>query len=297
MIILIISAYVYSGPFQTWQEKKDSRINFFENLDIDSLGKISINRSGEIIVLEKIGEKWKIAETKDFYVKKTMADNLITSLRDAKKSEFKLVSDNNNKKSEFGTDDKGIIAQLFFSDGKELRFIVGKMGVDYTDTYVSQDGNNETYAVKAGLYSAFSVEDWRDDIIFNSSENDISKIRFQYPNREFTLEKDSAGVWKGILPYEFEAQTEAVGEVLSVMAKLSAIKIPEQNFTGTDLEKGLIIIQATGNNLDNTLMIGGESKNEGEENYFYAKKSDSDNIYLITKKQRDALDKNINDFK
>lgn len=35
--------------------------------------------------------------------------------------------------------------------------------------------------------------------------------------------------------------------------------------------------------------------NDGEELY-YAKKGDSDNIYLITKEQRDELDKQIKDL-
>ena len=40
----------------------------------------------------------------------------------------------------------------------------------------------------------------------------------------------------------------------------------------------------------------GDSNGDKENELFYAKKASSDNIYLITKEQRNKLDKNIKDF-
>jgi hypothetical protein len=81
--------------------------------------------------------------------------------------------------------------------------------------------------------------------------------------------------------------------VLGVLHNLTAAKIPAQTFTGTGLEKHNIIVQVTGGGFDNTIMIGDCTK----DNLCYAKTAASDNIYLISKSDRDALDKKTTDLK
>ncbi len=280
---------------KTWKEKRGNKINFFEDLDIDEINKISINKNGEVVILEKIGEKWKIFGTKDFYAKKIYSDNIVKSFENAKESKFELVSSNEDKKQEFATDESGFVVKLFIDSEESLEFIIGKMGADYTDTYISMSDINETYSVKSGLFSAFSEKDFRDDIIFYSNRDNISKIRFQYPNREFTVEKtggDDGDLWQGVLPYEFNINQENIDKILDIMSHLVAVVIPGQSYEETDLDKGLVILQATGENIDNTIMIGAEVNGN-----YYAKRGDSDNIYLIKKEQKEALDKRIEDFK
>lgn len=167
-------------------------------------------------------------------------------------------------------------------------FVIGKAGSDYMSAYISQPNTNNTYAVMVNLYDTFNQNDWRDKIIFSSEKDKIAKVRFQYPGREFVMEKDGES-WTGKTPYKFKVDSKKIDEILDVMSDLSAVKIPEQNFTGTGLEKHLIIAQATGEGVDNTLMIG----TENEDGLYYAKKGNSDNIYLISKEQRNELNKQI----
>ena len=82
------------------------------------------------------------------------------------------------------------------------------------------------------------------------------------------------------------------------MSNLSSAEIPEQTFEGTGLENHEMIVQATGEELDHVLMIGGMKQlenedDEEEEKLYYAKKGDSDNIYLIREDQKDELQKQI----
>ena len=83
------------------------------------------------------------------------------------------------------------------------------------------------------------------------------------------------------------------------MSNLSTVQIPAQTFEGTGLEKHTIIIQVMGDDIDNTLMIGDVKSidAEGEDELYYVKKGSSDNIYLITKEQRDELERKIWQFK
>jgi hypothetical protein len=72
---------------------------------------------------------------------------------------------------------------------------------------------------------------------------------------------------------------------LGILENLRSADIPAQEFKGTGLEKNSLIIQVSGEGFDNTLMVGDCTK----DNVCYAKRGDSDNIYFITKEQRDAL--------
>ena len=121
----------------------------------------------------------------------------------------------------------------------------------------------------------------------------------QYPDREFAIEKVKNGdkeEWQGTLPYKFKVSEEKINKILNIMTSLRATRIPEQKFEGTGLEKHLIIVEASGDDVDSVLMVGDTYK-DGEEELYYAKRGDSDNIYLITKEQRDELDKTIRDLR
>ncbi len=301
LIILVAAAYIYQGPWQEWRAEKNEVKNFLSDMDVEAVNRIEITRNGQTTVLVKTDDHWKVDGTKDFYVKESVADNLISSLKEASKAEVELVSENKEKKNSFETDEaNGIHIVLKQGDKAMADFIVGKIANDYRCVYISQPDRNETYLLKAGLRSAVAQNDWRDKTIFSSPKDKITKIRFQYPRREFTVEKKD-GKWQGVSPYAFKVDEDKIEKVLKIMSDLTAAKIPEQKFEGTGLEKHLIIVQATGEGVDNTLMIGeggpGDKDDKGEPLYYYVKRGDSDNIYLITREQRDELDKRIRDLK
>ncbi|MCG2695676.1 DUF4340 domain-containing protein [Candidatus Parcubacteria bacterium] len=320
LIILIALAYFYQGPFKDWKSDLGKPDNFLAKIDASQIDKIEIIKNGETAVLIKENDKWKIAGTKDFYVEENLADSLNKALGEAISADVELVSSNKDKKSEFKTNlEQGVGVKLFQNEENEIaNFVIGKTGNDFS-TYVSESNLDETYKIKINLSGLFSRDSWYDKNIFLSDKEKISKIRFQYPDREFiitktqkhenteTLETEKLEYeWEGISPYEFSVDENKIDEILNIMSNLIAAKIPEQTFDGTGLEKNLIIAQATGEGIDNILMVGGALQNgstalrdygaNAEEELYYAKKGDSDNIYLITKEQRDELDKNIKDL-
>lgn len=299
LLVLILISYLYNSPYKNWRENRNQGKNFFAGIDLQAVNAIKIKRADQETILKKIGDKWKVDGTKDFYLDDSVAESVKTSLEAAQKSVFEIVGNNQEKKKDFKTDNSGVEVKLSLDDKELLTFIIGDTGLNYQDTYISQSNVNQTFAVKAFLASAFDRDDWRGKKIFKTDKEKISKIRFQYPDREFTInrgekKKDSEDyVWNGTLPYNFEVSTEKVNQVFDILTDLSAIEIPQQTFAGTGLEKSAIIVQVAGDGVDNILMIGNKDK---DDNYF-AKRGDSDNIYLITKEQKEVLDKKIEGMK
>lgn len=297
LILLITLAYIYQGPLKEWRQNLGKSDNFLAGIDAAGVTGIEIMRDDKKTALIKSGDKWKIEGTKDFYVKDSLTANLEESLKNATMAEVELVSTNKDNKGDFQTDERGTMVKLKQGDTVLIEFVIGELASDFVSTYISKIDIDETYALKANIYSAFNPGDWYDKTIFSVDQEKITKVRFQYPTQEFTIEKQEEE-WIGILPYTFDVDQDKIKEILNIMSNLSAFKIPEQTFIGTGLEKHSIIVQAIGEDIDNTLIIGDLKKEEeeGDIELYYAKKGDSDNIYVITKSERDELNKRINDL-
>ena len=138
-------------------------------------------------------------------------------------------------------------------------------------------------------------------MIFLNNKESVNKLRFQYPDKEFSVEKkyvdDGSYKWEGVEPNFFEGNNEKIDKIASTMSQLIAIKIPEQNFKGTGLDNHSIIVEASGDGFSSIIMIGSKDGKEGDNEFYYAKRADSDNIYLLSKDERDALDVSIDELK
>jgi hypothetical protein len=285
LIALVALAYAYQGPLKTWQNNLGKPKNILAAIKIDSVDKIEIINQGETVTLTKQNQKWKYGGSKDFYADDSVIAKAFSELKIAAESQLELISQARERKSEFKTDSSGVEIKIYQANKVAADFIIGESLSDYASAYISLPDSAATYGVKADLSGAFNPLDWRDFTIFSSAKEKINKIRFQYPNREFTVElKD--GKWSGILPDKFAVNEKKIEPVLNFMSGLKAAEIPAQVFSNTGLDKHLIIIEATGEGIDNVLMIGLASAD-----LYYAKRGDSDNIYLISKAERDELNK------
>ncbi|HTW96385.1 MAG TPA: DUF4340 domain-containing protein [Candidatus Methylomirabilis sp.] len=287
LIVLVLFAWLWSGPFANWQISRSEEKNFLSGISPDLISKIEIDNGGATTTLEKFGALWKVGGTKDFYVNKDLAAALNTFLGEIGKKKLEVAGTSDAQKSSFATDGQGVKVKIE-QPGRKFDFIVGKNTPDFLGSYFSPLSGGKTYRVDLDLSGIFDRTEWRDNVIFSFAADQANKIRFQYPDRQFTVEKKD-NKWSGTLPKAFSVNADKVSAVLGELDNLTAAKIPAQTFAGTGLEKHRIIVEITGQDFDNTLMIGDCTK----DNYCYAKRGDSDNIYLIAKAVRDALDKNI----
>lgn len=301
LAVLVLSAYIFNGPLAEWRKNAGRPKNFVSGFQASDISRIEVEKNGKKIDIEKVSvetgssteEKWKIADTKDFYLSKDATDKITTSIRELLTSKLDLISEKKDKKKDFEVDDMGTKVSLKKGDKLAAEFIIGKMTNDYSGVFISQNNIDKIFSVKiAALNFAFSEDNLYNKTIFTTDTNNINKIRFQFPGREFTLEK-KGDQWLGTLPKSFAVNRAKIDSIVNLMAGLTAAEIPAQNFKGTGLEKHEIIVQATGAGVDNTIIVG--SKND--KGLYYAKTGKSDSIYLISKENRDALNKKIEDLK
>lgn len=294
LVFLVLIAYLYQGPFKSWKINHEKSDNFLSSLNFDLVDRMEIGSGEDLIILLKEGEKWRIEGTKNFYLTQEKASSLKNIFEEANDSSLTLVSENVDKKNDFKTDENGLGIKLVSGDSILFDFILGDRTNDYRGSYISKIESPETYSIDVDLVSVFAKSDWYDKTIFSSNKDNVKSVRFQYNNdRSFIIEKDEDEAWAGIQPYKFSVDEEKITEILNIMTDLQADDIPEQTFEGTGLENHEIIVQVTGENIDNTIMIGGKN----DDGLYYAKRADNDNIYLITEEIKNELDKRIRDFR
>lgn len=308
LVALIFIVYLYQGPW-----KNDLGPNFLSQLEAEQIDKIEIIRDNATSTLIKEGEaKWQVDGSGDFYVDPEVAQELEEKLAQLITARFEVVSSDEDRKPELNTDlESGTQVKLYQDDQELAHFIIGFLDSSgLASSYVARPDYPETYvASNVDLSRIRFNDDWRSRVIFDSAKEDITKLRFQYPDREFSLEKQITTeeneegeeveviTWQGVSPREFAVDSEKIDSILEVMTNLEASIIPEQNFEGTRLTDHLIIVEASGDELSNTIMVGGEA-DLGDEvpeemSFYYAKEAVSDSIYLITEEQRDLLDQTI----
>lgn len=292
LAVLVIFAYVYHGPYQDFKKNNPSDENFLTGIKIDDVNVIEVGRGAATTKLEKIENKWRISGTRDFWV----SDDLTGLLKNAIDSKFDLVSRNKENKKDFRVDDTGVLVKLENSGSILGEFIVGRVADDYVSSYISEPSSDKTYSIKVqGFSNVFSKSDWFDKTIFSSSSADALKVRLQYSDNHLVIEKIE-DKWEGTEPYKFSVNNEKINEIIALMTNMQASEIPIQSFDGTGLDKNELIVQVSGNNgLDNTIMVG--NKKDDDSNLYYAKRGNSDNIYLITQTQRDSLKKSVNELR
>lgn len=292
LILLIIAAVIYQGPFAEWKSGLSKPKNFLAKIDASKIDKIEIIREGKTIELDKQGDKWKIAGEKDFFAASDAVADLQNKLSEMAKADLDLASSNKEKKADFKTDGSGTKVKLMNGNNIAAEFIAGNRSNDFAGAYIAEINSDNTYKINCDIFNTFNRDEWRDLTVFSLDKEKINKIRFQYPNREFTIEKKD-GKWSITIPQKMDINQDKIVKILDAISSLKAEKIPEQNFAGTGLEKHGIIAQIYGENIDSTVMIGDKNK----EGLYYAKKGDSDNIYLLSEEQRKELNKKIEDLK
>lgn len=284
LVILLGLAVLYRGPFKRWQEASGQPKNFLAELEADKLDKAELGAPVRL-TLTKEAAGWQVDDGKlKAPASPALVEELLSQLKAAQQGKLELVSTREERQAEFETGQSGFVVKLY-QGGKKTELVIGKMTSDYAGSYLGRPGDPNTYRPAAiNLASLFKIEEWRDTAIFREGDaSKIAKLRLQFPSKQHFLEKRGEDWYEGATKLD----RNKVQPIVDRLAVLSAVKIPAQDFAPTGLAKSRLIIQATGEGIDRTLMLGQADK----DGLVYAKTASSDLIYLIDKADYQVLER------
>lgn len=283
LIVLASAAWAYQGPFQDWQRQRRLPQNFLKLKG--EITKFEIDNGKTKIALAREGEQWRVSgQEGKFYANANEMEPLLETLNGLGKTELEVASKNSAKQADFKVAGEAALKVTLKSGKGEVKFNVGKGTQDFRGSYIGRDGDENTYRLNsANLEQLLNRPEWRDLSLFDLAAKQPTSLRLQYPDREVKLALRD-GEWQaeaGKRKYEKEQMDKLAGTLVG----LTAVEIPKQDFRPTGLDKPAMIIQFKGEGFDQTLMLG----RKGPNNAYYAKRADSDNIYLISESDFETL--------
>jgi hypothetical protein len=194
-----------------------------------------------------------------------------------------------------GASDEDVLAHLF----------VGKMGSDYTSTYIRKAEQDEVLLADGHLRSLFDKgpRGWRDRKIFDFDTNQVQRLTLISQEKgNIAIEAQADGNWQITEPEVSPGKKDAVDKIVSEISKLSAddfAEKKEQTDEDADLLKEYKLDEPQSKiNVDlkdgsvRILHIG----DQFNQNY-YVKREGKDAVFMLSKSKIDRIFKDLEDLK
>lgn len=197
---------------------RDKTVLAFER---DQVRKFVLRADGKKFSLVKTEGKWKLEEPVQDEADQTKADQLISTIRDAKAREF--VEENPADLKPYGLAKPRLIADLFVGqDQIRKTLLIGSTKGD--KAYAKDEARNPVFLVDTTLVHGLRVNlfDLRDKKLTALETTQVASLEFSYPDHRIICQKDTAGTWTIVEPEKQPAKSWKVNSLLSIVSNLKA---------------------------------------------------------------------------
>jgi hypothetical protein len=217
LIVLLAAAYfVMNMPGEVNTNAEHSSL--FLSVDSSAVDAIEVKSPTGDVKLERIGSTWYVTSPIHYRADQKSVENAIHECKTL--SVLNLVSDKPEKFSIFHVDSTGTLVHLFQNGSMKSSIIIGKMGPNYTNSYVRKANANQVMLARGVLEFTFNkqLKEWRDRTIINIPRDEIKNITFHNGKDSYQLVfKDS--VW---MIDNKRAKTSAVNSLIASLSNFQA---------------------------------------------------------------------------
>jgi hypothetical protein len=298
LVVLGLLVLILENPFGKSKEQKEAEAakSFFPNFKKEHVTKIEITAAfGETTMLVKENDQWLVASMDNYPADQKAMEELLDKVAELKT--IQLASTNPEKQSIFQVDSSGVEAKLLdVSNNVLAHLFVGKTTPNIFNSYVRAADSNNVYVVKGYLKSTFDkgYRTWRDRQIFDFNQGDVTHLRIRSEEEEIELQMDDAGKWQMLKPVASVAKGTEVGILVDMLSSLKTDDFAEpKELAEYELDAPKSSIAATLNDGSKKVLLIGEEEN----NAFYVKREDKDQLFTLDKSRVNKLIKNSEDLK
>ncbi len=226
LVVLLVAAFIVMNmPGEVDTNTEHSQL--FLSVDSSAVDGIEIKSPTSKIKLEKEGSTWYVSSPIHYRADQKSVANALHECKTL--SVLNLISDKPEKFSIFRVDSSGTLVRLFQNGSKESSFIIGKMGPDYTNSYVRMADANQVMLAHGVLEFTFNrqLKEWRDRAIVNIPRDEIKNIIFHNGKNSYQLAfKDS--VW---MLDNKRAKASAVNSLIASLSNFQADDFVDSTLT------------------------------------------------------------------
>ncbi len=201
-----------------------------------------------------------------------------------------IISSNPEKQNLYQVDSAGVFVGILDARGDTLvRFVVGKPGPDYQSTYIRDAQSGDVVLAPGYLRAVFDrgKRTWQDRTIYALEPDTMEEIKIGRSGASLTLRRNPAGEWFISEPESSACNQDRVARLVRSLAYLRCdalagrMPIPASGLAEADSAIGF----RTAEGRREELLFG----NRNEERQTYAKRTNSDIVYLLATHKVDAI--------
>jgi len=187
--VLVVLVVIFANPFkdQLKREKRDW-VAVFDTTKVMTADRIEVATATDSSVVVKQDGNWVVASQNSFPADTAAVGNLLRALENARSAG--VVSNNPENRSRFQVDASGVRVKVMAQSDVIAQFTLGKMGADFTTSYVLPAGSNEVQVVR-GLNRnlVWRPQGMRDRTIFKFDPANLKQVTAQVPEGGWELIK------------------------------------------------------------------------------------------------------------
>lgn len=244
-----------------------SNIEAIQKIDIQSAGK-------ERIEIIKEGETWKVQD----YAVSSDISIFLENIKNASISTVASTNPQNHETFEV-TDEKATIVELFQEGSHSQKFLIGKQGSTTNTFYARLPETAKVYLVTGNVrsYLLRDVDDWRDKVLFQVNEDDVTNIKVTQSLGNYELSKSTEGVWH--LRYENTSTLLAESEQNKIFTTLLRLEGSgfDSSLSAADIKNQPEAEIVITNNNDGTIHLWLKKQDNG----WLSVVNDTDMVYVV----------------
>ena len=281
--VLIVLVVVFANPFkdQLKREKRDL-VAVFDKQKIETADHIEVATATDSSVVVRQDGKWVVASQNAFPADTAAVGNLLRALENARSAG--VVSNNPENRSRFQVDATGVRVKVLAQNAVVAQFTLGKMGADFTTSYVLPAGSNEVQVVRGLNRNLFwRPQGMRDRTLFKFDQATLKQVTAETPEGGWELIRTDS-TWsvrkrgeEGIHPAEKTLASTMVQSLSDFAADAFLDNPSDTVHTGLDHPAYRYTLRFM-DGTEASVAVGGKN----DRNQLYAQRPDRPAVYLLS---------------
>ena len=260
----------------------------FPDFEPSEASKLLIEGEQTTAILTESDEVWFVASEDSLPAEAGVVEDMLARVTAFSRKD--MISSNPEKQALYKVDSTGVSVSIMDARGDTLvGFVVGKPGPDYQSTYVRDTHTGDVVLAPGYLRAVFDrgARTWQDRTVFSLEPDAIDEVRIGRSGKSLTIRRDAGGEWYMSEPESSACDQARATRLVRTLAYLRSDELagrmpsPASGLAEPDSAVGF----RTAGGLREELVFG----NRNESGQTYAKRTDSDVVYLLSSHRVDAL--------
>jgi hypothetical protein len=223
-VVLVVLVLIFANPFEDSIRKENSeRTDLFDAALVPGVDRLEIQASGAppVVLVQQV-DGWVVSSRNDFPADTTAVGAMLRSIRTSKS--LGVASTNPDNRSKFQVDSNGVLVVASAGGTPVAHFTVGRIGQDFTTSYVRKDGADEVLIVRGMNRNLFArTQGYRDRTLFWFETTSVQMAGVTTPEEAWEVTRgDTAWVLTTGEGATEVAQAPVVEQILKALSTLSA---------------------------------------------------------------------------